>query len=585
MSSDEIISTPPPVPAAQFDARSRPTSGRSDAADEADRGGLVVHVVRADDPAGDQPPHATTSVRRKLAAAARTVWALVGRAGHGLIDAWRRSVQFRVGVTTVVVTGAVVVAIGIFLVDKVAGGVLQSKRTAAISQAKLGLGSARSALQDVDAGLYAEVTEAQRQLYSVLAAGTVGAGTFSIVLTTNSIAGNDSIPADLRNAVRRGNVATAYAPVPRAGAKGLVKGLIVGEPIASRTGLFELYYRFPLTAEEETIALIQRTVALAGLALIILVFGIAQLVTRQVVKPVRVAARTAESLAAGDLSQRITVRGRDDLALLGQSFNDMADSLQRQIRRLEDLSRLQQRFTSDVSHELRTPLTTIRMAAELLHSGREEFPPELARSAELLDTELDRFETLLGDLLEISRYDAGVAHLESAVLDVRDVVDSAVDATRLLAVTQGSEVVIRVPDEPVTADIDVRRVERILRNLLGNALDHGEGAPVEITVGMDDDAVAIAVRDHGIGLKPGQAAMVFNRFWRGDASRSRLTGGTGLGLAIALEDARLHDGWLQAWGEPGEGAQFRLTLPRRAGHTLMHSPLPLDPNEPEEEDG
>jgi len=509
--------------------------------------------------------------------------------GRRLVDAWRRSLQFRIGVTTVVVTGVVVVAIGIFLVDKVAGGVLQSKRTAAINQAKLGLSSARSVLQDVDATVYAEVADAQRQLSSVLAVGTVGAGSFDIVLSTASsfspnLSENESIPIALRNVVRRGSLATAYAPVPRAGSKGLVKGLIVGEPIASRTGLFELYYRFPLTAEEQTIALIQRTVTLAALALIILVLGIAQLVTRQVVQPVRVAARTAEQLAAGDLSRRITVRGRDDIALLGRSFNDMADSLQRQIRRLEDLSRLQQRFTSDVSHELRTPLTTIRMAAELLHGGREEFPPELARSAELLDTELDRFETLLGDLLEISRYDAGVAHLESEVGDVRDVVDSVVDATRMLAQTQGSEVIVEAPDEPVTADIDARRVERVLRNLVGNALDHGEGEPIVITIGMDDDAVAVAVRDHGIGLQPGQASMVFTRFWRGDPSRSRLTGGTGLGLAIALEDARLHDGWLQAWGEPGQGAQFRLTLPRVAGHTLMHSPLPLDPTEQPEDD-
>lgn len=128
-------------------------------------------------------------------------------------------------------------------------------------------------------------------------------------------------------------------------------------------------------------------------------------------------------------------------------------------------------------------------------------------------------------------------------------------------------------------EMDSRRVERILRNLVGNAVDHGEGRPVEISVGYDDEAVAVAVRDHGVGLRPGDAGLVFNRFWRGDPSRSRLTGGTGLGLAISLEDARLHDGWLQAWGERGVGAQFRLTLPRRTGLTLLSSPLPLIPGE------
>jgi two-component system sensor histidine kinase MtrB len=223
------------------------------------------------------------------------------------------------------------------------------------------------------------------------------------------------------------------------------------------------------------------------------------------------------------------------------------------------------------------------MAAEYLHGSRDEFSPELSRAAELLHAELDRFESLLADLLEISRYDAGVAHLESEPADIRVVIAAMVEGNRVLAERHGSELIFDGPDVPVTVDMDSRRVERILRNLVGNALDHGEGKPVVITVGFDDDAVAITVRDHGVGLRPGQAGLVFNRFWRGDPSRSRLTGGTGLGLAISLEDARLHDGWLQAWGAPGRGAQFRLTLPRRAGHTLMQSPLPLDPDDADDD--
>jgi two-component system sensor histidine kinase MtrB len=391
------------------------------------------------------------------------------------------------------------------------------------------------------------------------------------------------IPAELRKLVQGNNLAMQYAPVrPNPDSADTVPGLIVGEPVQARDGLFELYYLFPLTAEQQTIALLQRTVLLGGLGLVLLVVAITMLVTRQVVRPVRVAAGTASRLAAGDLSQRISVRGSDDIARLGRSFNDMAGSLQRQIRRLEDLSRLQRRFTSDVSHELRTPLTTVRMAAEVLHSGRDAFPPELARSAELLRAELDQFESLLTDLLEISRYDAGVARLESEIVDIRGVVRSAVDASHMLAERQGSDFLLNLPDGPVMVEMDARRVERILRNLVGNAVDHGEGRPVEISVGYDDEAVAVTVRDHGVGLRPGDAGLVFNRFWRGDPSRSRLTGGTGLGLAISLEDARLHDGWLQAWGERGVGAQFRLTLPRRAGLTLLSSPLPLVPGESRE---
>jgi two-component system sensor histidine kinase MtrB len=527
------------------------------------------------------------AVRRRSAALVHRLVSMVGRSVERAGDSWRRSLQLRVGATTVVVTSVVVMVIGLFLVDKVAGGVLHAKRDAAIDQAKIGLNIARSVLQDKDVS---QVDDARDEISTDVTAGGTTAGTFTIVIASPAIAsdtdaGVAAVPQALRDVVRGANLAVQYAQVPEPGSTTkLVDGLIVGELVQARSGLFELYYLFPLTAEKQTIDLVERTVLLAGIALVVLVLVIALIVTRQVVLPVRVAAETASRLAAGDLSKRIEVHGSDDIARLGQSFNDMADSLQRQIRRLEDLSRLQRRFTSDVSHELRTPLTTIRMAAEYLHSSRTGFPPELSRAAELLHTELDRFEMLLADLLEISRYDAGVAHLESEPADIRGVVATSIEANRLLVERHGSEIVVRSPDESVSVDMDSRRVERILRNLVGNALDHGEGKPVVITVGFDDDAVAVTVRDHGVGLRAGQAALVFNRFWRGDPSRSRLTGGTGLGLAISLEDARLHDGWLQAWGERGHGAQFRLTLPRRAGHTLMHSPLPLVPDDVDEDE-
>jgi two-component system sensor histidine kinase MtrB len=538
-------------------------------------------------PAGERLP----AVRRRGAEVAQAAGTWTRRAAERVVDSWRRSLQLRVGATTVVITGVVVIVIGIFLVDKVSGGILHAKRDAAIDQAKAGLPGARTTLLELEADPTA-TSSFQFYLQQIAASPGSGssAGTYTLVLAsasgTSSTPGGATVPAGLRSLVRQGNLATQYARVPDpADPTNLVKGLIVGAPVSARTGQFELYYQFPLNAEADTISLMQRTVLLAGIALVALVLIIALLVTRQVVQPVRVAAQTAGRLAAGDLSQRITVQGSDDIGRLGQSFNDMADSLQRQIRRLEELSRLQRRFTSDVSHELRTPLTTIRMAAEYLHGGRTGFPPELSRAAELLHAELDRFESLLGDLLEISRYDAGAAQLDSEPVDIRGVVSASVAANAMLAERHDTEVSIIAPEGgPITVDMDARRVERILRNLVGNALDHGEGKPVVVTIGVDDDAVAVTVRDHGVGLRPGQAALVFNRFWRGDPSRSRLTGGTGLGLAIALEDARLHDGWLQAWGEAGKGAQFRLTLPRLAGHTLINSPLPLVPDDVDEDD-
>jgi two-component system, OmpR family, sensor histidine kinase MtrB len=504
-----------------------------------------------------------------------------------LAVAWRRSLQLRVAATTTIVTGFIVLLIGMFLVGQIGNGVLKAKRDASISQASLGLEAALAQFEGLTPGDLNGIRQAVDQITSdpTRATGALGGALFTKVVrsadqTVNRQLGvTQPIPDQLRREVDRGTMAVQYAPVPIPGQPGETAGLIVGQPLTTQAGAFELYYLFPLTAEQNTLNLVQRTVLIAGLALVLLVAAIAALVTRQVVRPVRVAAQTAGRLAGGELSERIKVSGEDDIALLGESFNDMANSLQQQIQRLENLSRLQQRFTSDVSHELRTPLTTIRMAAELLHGRRADFAPELARSVELLTDELDRFESLLADLLEISRYDAGAAHLETEQVDIRGIVQRAVAAAEPIAARHGVQVRTVLADRPVVAEVDARRVERVLRNLLGNALDHAEGRPVTVRVGADEASVAVTVRDEGVGLRPGEAALVFNRFWRGDPSRSRLTGGTGLGLAISLEDVRLHHGWLQAWGARGRGAVFRMTLPRVAGGPLESSPLPLEPPE------
>jgi two-component system sensor histidine kinase MtrB len=378
------------------------------------------------------------------------------------------------------------------------------------------------------------------------------------------VAGQDTVAQQIRTG-DVGGVQTKY--------------LVYGSPVPTSFGHVELYYLVPLTTEDRAADQIRTTVLVTGLALVILLGVVAGLVTRMVVTPVRVAARTAQRLSAGLLDQRMNVDGEDDLALLAASFNQMAANLQRQIVRLEEMSRLQRRFTSDVSHELRTPLTTVRMAADLIFSEREGFDPAVARSAELLQAELDRFESLLTDLLEISRFDAGFAALDAEHTDLVPIVERVADHLAGLAERAGVAIELRLPETPVIAEVDPRRIERVLRNLVGNAVEHGEGKPVEVTLATDEAAVAVTVRDHGVGLKPGEERLVFNRFWRADPSRARQTGGTGLGLSISVEDARLHGGWLEAWGEVGGGAQFRLTVPVRSGDRLVAAPLPLIPRD------
>ncbi|TWH00701.1 two-component system sensor histidine kinase MtrB [Nocardioides sp. J9] len=534
----------------------------------------------------------------------RDLWNRLSPAVRRALTFWRRSIQARVVASTLVLSAVVVSAVGWILVEQVRQGLLEHRVDVVLGEVDAEMAEARARLEAAS-GREVNVGRQQRDLvdpiidrgagrgYSVVLAGPEGEGGSLRDGGSEYTSGLDlvSVPDSLEehfDAAGRSTAWTYTEIVTRADGRGEATsepGIIVGSqlqlPADGKT--YTLYYLFPLTEEQETLRLVTRALLTAAGLLLVLVAGITWLVTRQVVTPVRMARKVAERLAAGRLQERLQVRGEDDIARLAYTFNQMATSLQRQIRQLEELSWVQRRFVSDVSHELRTPLTTVRMASDLLHDAREDFDPTAARAAELLQKELDRFENLLVDLLEISRFDAGAAVLAPEDVNLDDIVNRVVTAAQPLADQRGVRVVVEHPDDPVRAEVDSRRVERILRNLVTNAIDHAlADDPTEAVVvrlASDEEAVAITVRDHGVGLAPGEAAMVFNRFWRSDPARTRTSGGTGLGLAIAQEDAHLHGGWLQAWGRTGQGAQFRLTLPRRAGGTLRHSPLPLIPED------
>jgi two-component system sensor histidine kinase MtrB len=510
-------------------------------------------------------------------------------------ELWRRSLQVRVTGSTLALSSAVVFVLGMVLQNQITERLIDTKQKAAVAQTQAVIETAASEL----VGIGAEPPDAMRNRLanalkkitssSSTSQGATGsaAGTFEPVLASGGrgqAAGEavfagpyDRVPLRLRQFVETNQLSTQIHTVDSGGMR--TTYLIVGSPVTSTLNPLQLYLLFPLTAEQNTVSTVQNTLLVGGLVLLLLLAGITNLVTRQVVRPVREAAAAAEQFAGGDLERRLAVLGEDDLAKLAVSYNEMAASIQNQIEQLEDFGGLQRRFTSDVSHELRTPLTTVRMAADVLHASREQFPAGLARSTELLVDELDRFEALLGDLLEISRLDAGVEELAADLIDVRPIARRAVEQVRVIAGTAGSTIELELPEEEADAEVDARRVERILRNLLANAVDHSEGGAVVLRVAANEDAIAVTVRDYGVGLRSGEADLVFNRFWRADPSRNRRTGGTGLGLSISQEDARLHGGTLEAWGESGHGACFRLTLPRYQGRSFEESPLPLPPED------
>lgn len=514
-----------------------------------------------------------------------------------IIRTWRGSLQLRVVAITLVTTTLLVAMFGLIvgksITDRLVNNKIQNSQAVVVGGREQAIKELSSLVGPQDTALPRVATE----LVKTLATQPTQPGSrYEVLLVPDPRIGDAVapfrqgfghpakaetmvVPDDLRAMVADGHsgyqlTSATFDQAP------VSPFLVFGTPLSTNSIGFQLYYFFPLENEAAVSDLVSKTLFLGGAALVILLALLAALVTRLVVTPVRVAARTAQRLSAGLLHERMTVKGADDLARLAGSFNLMAENLQQQIVRLEEMSRLQRRFTSDVSHELRTPLTTVRMAADLLHSSREDFPPEAARSAELLQDELNRFEDLLGELLEISRFDAGFAQLDADAVDLNPIVRSVAGSFAALADRCGVELRVSVPRAPTIAEVDGRRVQRVLRNLIGNAVEHAEGRPVDVELAASGTAVAVTVRDRGIGLKPGEEKLVFNRFWRADPSRARQTGGTGLGLSISVEDAKLHGGWLEAVGEPGVGSVFRLTLPLRSGDRLLSSPLSLNLGEP-----
>lgn len=509
---------------------------------------------------------------------------------------WRSSLRIRVISSTMGLGILLALVLGSILFDQVAQGLVRQATAGATADAAQQVRVVQNQFDGIDQRDSVSLNTAASDALNYIAPTDLAlrgvlltraqSNDRSVVINPYASPGIDtgSVPAALQQALDTdpSNQQVMVVPIEIAAEPGQAPQGIPSVMVGARVqiplaGPHDLVLMYPMFREQATLDLIRQWFLIGGAALLVLIGMLAWLATRLVTQPVGKAVEVSQKLAEGDLDQRLEVTGSgDELDRLAASFNTMAASLQRQIRQLESLSVLQQRFVSDVSHELRTPLTTIRMAGEVLHSSREDFSAPVARSAELLQEELDRFEELLTDLLEISRYDSGAVVLEREPTEMVALVRHVIAGLRPLVLHSGSEVRVHTLTGPVHAEIDSRRVERILRNLIDNALEHGEGQPIEVSVdmGAEGQTVIVDVRDHGIGFSAAQAEQVFERFWRADAARNRTTGGTGLGLAISSEDARLHGGWLQAAGVAGAGALFRLTLPISQGHDVP-APPPL----------
>ncbi|EKU94786.1 MtrAB system histidine kinase MtrB [Actinobaculum massiliense] len=501
------------------------------------------------------------------------------RAGlNQLGEWWRSSLTARVIVVVLTIGGITASFTGAVVAnqtrDRLYEGAVQTateqfESTRAQAQSSFDGQNAPSSgqLQQIATALVRSQYDAQVGIMGAALLRTPGqsSGTYEVAeVATQAPAIGDLISAEIRKQVP-GSRGVHYQPVgiPVAAEENrTLPGIIVGAPLRlPSAGNYEFYILYSMQAQEDTAHTVTRILTSATVAMLLIVLISCVIVVGFVLRPVREASLNARRVAAGVFDVRMPEEGEDEIARLGRSFNQMAESIDEQFTRLERLSRVQQDFVSAVSHELRTPVTTIRMAGQLIYDRRDDLPGTLQRTAELQHDQLINLDTMLSDLLEISRYDAGAMKLDSVRANITSIARNVAESQVPLALSNGVTVRVYEEGDP-NATVDRRRVERVIRNLVVNAIEHAEGGPVRVRIIGGSTAVAVEVSDRGIGLSDEQAAHVFDRFWRADTSRVRKSGGTGLGLTIAREDALLHNGRLQVVGQLGVGSTFLLTLPR-----------------------
>lgn len=308
-----------------------------------------------------------------------------------------------------------------------------------------------------------------------------------------------------------------------------------------------------LTTEQQDFLRRMRTaLAISGGAALLVALFLGAVFVRGITRPLRRLVTASGAIAAGELDTRVPVRSRDEIGELALAFNRMAAEL----ARAEEARRQQ---SADIAHELRTPLTVIQGQLEALMDG--VFPADEEHLAPLLE-QAQTLRRLVDDLRTLSLADAGQLSLTLVPTDLGGWAAGVVTGFRSVAAERGVDLRLELPDAPLRLVIDPQRLTQVLGNLLDNALRHTpQGGQVHIGLSIHGDEVRVSVTDSGAGVPPADLALLFERFWRGDASRSRRTGGSGLGLAIARRIVEAHGGQIWAENAPAGGLRVTFALP------------------------
>ncbi len=298
-------------------------------------------------------------------------------------------------------------------------------------------------------------------------------------------------------------------------------------------------------------------------AIIATSFGI--FVTATVTEGLRQVAQTSRHIAEGDLAARVTVTGRDEVAQVAATFNEMADQLQQTAQQREELDRLRRDLIAWTSHDLRTPLTSVRVMVEALHDGLVTDEETVQRYYRTIRGDILALNSLINDLFELAQLDAGGVKLEASWHDLADLISDALESFSALAGQQGVQLTGDVADDLPLVLLNASKISRVLANLLGNALRHTPvGGSIYVKVTAVAEGVQVAIQDSGPGFDPQDLPRIFEQFYRGELARSRATGGAGLGLAIARGIVEAHNGRIWAENPPGGGALVGFVLPTTA---------------------
>ena len=460
-----------------------------------------------------------------------------------------RGIRFRLALTLLALVAVTVTAIGIgtyaFVESRLRAGLLDEARQQAqfdLSVLLPGRLPANARRADFEASGLPEAFRLRGDADLIVDFGDDD----PYVAPASLLATFKTLPATLRETVATGHLGYAWQAI------GGRSSLVVG----GREGRGPTVYLVVDAAGlDDALGQLRLGLVAAGLIAVLIALATAGLIARRILRPIALGSAAAARVAAGDLGVRLPVEGGDELAAWAAEFNRMADSLVATIRSVEEAQQQNRRFVADVSHELRTPLTALVAEASIIEARLADLDPDGRRAAELLVADVRRLRTLVDDLMELSRFDAAAEAVVLEPVDLERVIRAAV-ATRL----PGAHVTL--PKDPVVVESDLRRLDRILGNLLDNARLHAPGAPVAVALEADAGEVRIVVLDRGPGASRDALDHLFDRFYKADPARAAAaTGTSGLGLAIAQEHATILGGRLAVAPRHDGGLAFTLSLP------------------------